>query len=210
MIKRRHLSTLLEAVSPVAILTAVIVASTSMLACTIKESRGPYQPGTTRSYVAVGSGQTFAVRGYPPAPLRERITAAPGTGYVWIDGYWHWYGSEWQWRGGHWVADRPGFVYVSPYYEYGYAGYSYRTGYWVRRHRLGSNIYIHRPRGSRPLTGYARPPRRPGTLGPRHPGEMVRPPAGVRRYPGRFRPPRNRVRGTKRRPARTTPARKRK
>lgn len=147
-------------------------------ACAARQT-GDAELSATRR-IAVGTGETHLVRGFPPAPLREPMTPAPKPAMVWIDGYWDWNGTEWQWRAGRWVPDRPGYVYVSPYYDYGYEGYTYRTGYWVRRGRLAGNIYLHRPSAHRPLTGYPRRARLPAAEG------------ASRRFPGSFRPPKRR------------------
>ena|GEM_PF-6241375 len=130
--------------------------------------------------IAVGAGQTYLVRGFPPAPLREPMPAATKPGQVWLDGYWDWNGTEWQWRAGRWVTNRPGYVYVSPYYDYGYEGYTYRTGYWARKRALAGDVYLHRPSAHRPLIAYPRRARLPSTAG------------ASRRFPGRFRPPKRR------------------
>src|SRR5271157_1756925 len=33
----------------------------------------------------------------PPAPIVEAVRIAPGPGYFWIGGYYHWYGNRWGW-----------------------------------------------------------------------------------------------------------------
>ena len=37
----------------------------------------------------------------PPAPIVEAVGVAPGPGYFWIGGYYHWYGNRWGWVRGH-------------------------------------------------------------------------------------------------------------
>lgn len=49
----------------------------------------------------------------PPPQVREEVTAAPGPGYVWVSGYWGWYGHRWVWIQGRWIRE------------------PYRHAYWV-------------------------------------------------------------------------------
>src|SRR5687768_6103403 len=73
--------------------------------------------GTTSAHVQgsahVDTGSVVYVNAYPPEPQYEVVTASPGAGYVWIDGYWDWRGGSWVWVNGHWQAERVGYVYIS-------------------------------------------------------------------------------------------------
>ena len=66
--------------------------------------------------------------GPPPAPRVLRVRpAAPGPGYVWIDGYWYADGGRYRWHSGYWT--RPpyeGAAWVGPRYE----GGQFYGGYW--------------------------------------------------------------------------------
>ncbi len=41
----------------------------------------------------------------PPPPEEEVVVAAPGPGYIWINGYWTWRGQRYVWTPGRW--ERP-------------------------------------------------------------------------------------------------------
>jgi hypothetical protein len=164
----------------------------------------PVNPGygystTTGGYasgqITVGESSPYYVTSMPPEPLYEEMSASPGYGYVWIDGFWHWNGSEWVWVSGRWTQEQAGYEYVQPYYGYDTGGQVvYYPGYWsrpdqipqgwnVRDHRDGRPIVVSRPPGTtvpppRGGTGY-RPP--PGNVGgnppPRQtPGQAYQPP----------------------------------
>ena len=67
----------------------------------------------------------------PPAPLVEVVGVAPGPGYFWIGGYYHWYGSRWGWVAGHYaLPPRHGAVWVGPRYDYRGGRRVYIRGYW--------------------------------------------------------------------------------
>lgn len=79
---------------------------------------------------------------YPPPPPRVAYVAAPGPGYVWVDGFYYPARSGWQWRAGYW--SRPPYVgayWVRPRYE----GRRYYEGYWAGRRGNGRGYaYGHR------------------------------------------------------------------
>jgi hypothetical protein len=58
----------------------------------------------------------------PPAPIVERIPAAPGPNYFWRAGWWRWSGNAYVWA--------PGAYVVRPY-----AGARWIAGHWVQRPR---------------------------------------------------------------------------
>src|SRR5688572_5267684 len=166
-----------------------------------------YETGYASGGVTVGEPSPYAVSSMPPEPLYEQMTASPGYGHVWIDGYWHWNSYEWVWVGGRWVREQGAeYVYVQPYYDYTEGAYVYMPGYWASRDRVprGWKVRDHRdgrptvvappPGGVRPPPGTIRPPRDPrppttGTYQPPSPGTYQPPP----RYP---RPPRAPSAGT--------------
>ena len=92
--------------------------------------------GRITASVSVGDAEPYYVSSMPPEPLYESMTASPGYGYVWIDGYWHWNGYEWVWVSGRWERQQEGYVYVQPYYDYCGGSYVYTPGYWSRPDRV--------------------------------------------------------------------------
>ena len=90
----------------------------------------------------------------PPAVIVERRSAAPGVGFIWIDGYWHWGGHRYDWERGHWA--RPPHeheVWIAPRYEsHDRGGYRYVPGRWGERPREA----VREPeRGRPPERGHA-------------------------------------------------------
>ncbi|HXQ79731.1 MAG TPA: hypothetical protein VN775_00370 [Opitutaceae bacterium] len=67
----------------------------------------------------------------PPAPIVEAIGIAPGPGYFWIGGYYHWYGNRWGWVRGHYeLPPRRGAVWVAPRYDFRGGRRVYVRGFW--------------------------------------------------------------------------------
>lgn len=67
----------------------------------------------------------------PPAPVVEVIGVAPGPGFIWIGGYYHWTGGRWAWYRGHYERPpHPGAVWVRARYELRGARRVYIRGYW--------------------------------------------------------------------------------
>jgi hypothetical protein len=64
----------------------------------------------------------------PPPPPRVIVQpAAPGLGYIWVEGYWYPAGHRYRWHDGYWT--RPpyeGYHWIAPRYE----GERYFGGYW--------------------------------------------------------------------------------
>jgi|ERR1700689_2597361 WXXGXW repeat (2 copies) len=52
-------------------------------------------PAQSAAYVYVQAG--------PPAAVVETVPASPGTGYVWVGGYYRWDGAHYNWVHGTWV-----------------------------------------------------------------------------------------------------------
>ena len=68
----------------------------------------------------------------PPAPRYVGAQGyAPGAGYTWIDGYWHWDGYQWVWVDGQWSAPRPGYSWRQPTWVRSGRGWVYGGGGWV-------------------------------------------------------------------------------
>jgi hypothetical protein len=99
------------------------------------------------SLVAFGAGCVVAVRPAPavvysepgevvvdqdpPPPQTEVVGVAPGAGFIWVGGYYHWYGNRWAWNRGHY--ERPphsGAVWVRPRYANRGNARIYVHGYW--------------------------------------------------------------------------------
>jgi|SRR5579862_2292813 len=71
------------------------------------------------------------VRLGPPAPVYEARLAAPGPGYVWIEGYQRWDGRAYVWTPGRWERPpRPRAVWVRGSWHHDGRGYYYVEGHW--------------------------------------------------------------------------------
>lgn len=83
---------------------------------------------------AIGFLMADCIGGYPgygpPALMGETIYGSPGPGYVWIGGYWNWYGGGYHWMRGHWERGRVGRAWVAPYWEHRGSRWVFRRGYW--------------------------------------------------------------------------------
>ena len=67
----------------------------------------------------------------PPAPV-DTVIAAPGPGYVWIDGEWIWNG-RWVWVTGHWgYPPYLGAIWVRGNWWHNYYGWHRAPGHWRR------------------------------------------------------------------------------
>jgi hypothetical protein len=67
----------------------------------------------------------------PPPPIVETVGVAPGPGYLWIGGYYHWNGGGWVWYRGHYARPpHPGAVWIHPRYEFRGGRRVYIAGYW--------------------------------------------------------------------------------
>jgi len=63
------------------------------------------------------------------APVGPR-TAAPGTGYIWIDGDWFWNGRTYSWRDGYWSNPQIGYQWQSGYWRQKPGGFNWKPGRW--------------------------------------------------------------------------------
>jgi hypothetical protein len=67
----------------------------------------------------------------PPPPVYETVGIAPGPGYLWIGGYYHWNGGGWVWYRGHYARPpHPGAHWIGPRYEIRAGRRVYIAGYW--------------------------------------------------------------------------------
>ena len=74
-----------------------------------------------------------AVDGYvetQPADVVYTRPAAPGPGYVWIDGDWAWSGGRYVYRQGYWGRPRGGRVWVGGNWNRTPRGYHWQRGHW--------------------------------------------------------------------------------
>ena len=63
----------------------------------------------------------------PPVAYNEVVTIAPGSGYVWVGGFYGWSGRDYVWNRGYWSLPARGYTRWN-------AGYWHRDGrghYWV-------------------------------------------------------------------------------
>ena len=112
-----------------------LVASLAMAGCVVR----PYRAYGTVVYSA------------PPPPRVTMQPPAPGPGYAWVNGYWHWNGGQWVWMDGNWVAQRAGYVYIGPSWQQQGGGYVYVQGGW-RAQQGGVYVnqnqgYVNQPQG---------------------------------------------------------------
>jgi hypothetical protein len=67
-----------------------------------------------------------------PSAAPERITPAPGPGYVWISGHWSNRAQQWVWLAGHWeIPPSPSAVWVNGHWIQGSAGWVWVDGAWT-------------------------------------------------------------------------------
>ena len=84
------------------------------------------------SLIGTSGCRTRAVvitRPAPPAAVVVR-PAAPGSGYVWIDGEWYWSGGRYHYRNGYWAPPRSGHVWVAGHWVQRRNGWYWEKGYW--------------------------------------------------------------------------------
>ena len=75
-------------------------------------------------------GPVLYVDRAPPASYREAVLASPGSGYVWINGYYSWTGRDYYWNRGLWSQPQRGYTS----WNQGYWHHDYRGHYWVSGH----------------------------------------------------------------------------
>jgi hypothetical protein len=84
--------------------------------------------------VTPGSAQISVYIGTPPpAVVYEEPGPPPGSGFVWIEGYWAPEGHRYRWVRGHW--ERPPFegaYWTHPHYDHYREGWVLHEGHWDR------------------------------------------------------------------------------
>jgi len=82
---------------------------------------------------ATGTTTTIVETAPPPPPSQTVVVAAPGPGYLWVDGEWEWSGSGWVWIGGRWMLPpSPGVVWIRGTWYHGPHGWYHSPGHWRR------------------------------------------------------------------------------
>jgi hypothetical protein len=95
----------------------VIVASPPVAAST------PPALPTTMVVTEVGSA--------PPPAIVETVVVSPGPEYVWVPGYWRWYGHSWGWIRGAWVIPpHHGVVWVEGRWGRRFGRVMWVEGHW--------------------------------------------------------------------------------
>ena len=92
--------------------TAVAVSVLAGCSHTTEEVLVTPQPVVTAAPPTVIVANTPA-----PAPRAEARPPAPGTGYVWQDGYWISRNGQYEWVPGHWETARAGYTRVPQRWE---------------------------------------------------------------------------------------------
>lgn len=69
------------------------------------------------------------VRTQPATPIDFK-TAAPGAGYLWIDGSWVWNKNNYIWKPGYWAAAPKNAEWISGRWIYTTDGYFWVRGKW--------------------------------------------------------------------------------
>ncbi len=113
-----------------ATLALALMAGLLAAGCVLVPARGGYYGGAPADG-GYYSGGPVAVA--PPPVQAEVITVAPGTGYLWIGGFWNWVGHRHVWVGGHWAQHRPGHQWVPHQWHRDGPGWRAAPGHW-RRH----------------------------------------------------------------------------
>ena len=94
---------------------------------------GYVRPRTTVVVESDGWRSDGVVTIAPPPPRHEVIvySSRPSIDFVWVPGYWNWYGGRHVWIGGRW--DRPPHRnrhWESPRWERRHGGYRFIEGRW--------------------------------------------------------------------------------
>jgi WXXGXW repeat (2 copies) len=119
--------TLIRAAGATALLSALAFAS----GCVVAVRPAPVVYSEPAPGPGYAEPQEVVVDTAPPPPLTEYIGVAPGPGYLWIGGYYHWSGARWVWNRGHYsLPPRPGQRWIGARYEVRGGRRVYIRGYW--------------------------------------------------------------------------------
>ena len=84
----------------------------------------------TAPFVVSAAPDEVVVTQDAPAPLYEVVGVAPGPGFIWVGGFWHWDG-RWVWNRGHYARPpHPGARWMGPRYLTRGGARVYVHGYW--------------------------------------------------------------------------------
>lgn len=93
-----------------------------------------YTPAPQPAVVqGAGTPTVIVVDRAPPAPRVETQPAPPGTGAVWVPGYWNWTGTQYDWVAGHWESGRSGYAWVPHRWEMVNGRWQLTGGTWIRQ-----------------------------------------------------------------------------
>jgi hypothetical protein len=119
-----HLPMLRSAAGAAALASALVLASGCVVA--VRPAPVVYEQP-----VPPGAPGEVVVTEDPPAPVYETVGIAPGPGFIWIGGYYHWSGAGWVWYRGHYARPpHPGAAWIRARYEVRGGRRVYIAGYW--------------------------------------------------------------------------------
>ncbi len=104
---------------PLHLVSVVVAATLSVSACVV----APLPPA--------GGYYGEPVLVAPPPPRVEYVGPPPAVGYVWIGGYWNWYGGRHVWVPGRWEAPRHGQAWVPHRWEQDGRYWRQSGGHWT-------------------------------------------------------------------------------
>lgn len=90
-----------------------------------------FYPAAGYYYTAPAYARPVVYEGTPGTP-QERVTPAPGPGYVWMAGHWNNVAQRWVWVAGHWeMPPSPSAVWVAGHWMQGASGWVWADGTWT-------------------------------------------------------------------------------
>jgi len=76
---------------------------------------------------------SMVVEREPPRDRVEVVVASPGSGFVWVRGFWRWERREYVWVPGRWVRPERGFrTWVPGRWRHRRSGWYWVEGHWAR------------------------------------------------------------------------------
>jgi hypothetical protein len=99
--------------------------------CVVYSRPGPPPPPVVYAQPGYAEPGEVVVTEDAPPPVAEVVGIAPGPGFLWVGGYYHWNYGRWVWMRGHYERPpHPGAVWVRPRYAYRGGARIYVRGYW--------------------------------------------------------------------------------
>ena len=111
----------------VGLIVIAALAACSLSGCVISPL-----PPAGGGYYADGPGPLVVAPMAPPPMIAEQVVVAPAPGYIWIGGYWSWYGGRHVWTAGRWTPPRAGYRWVPRQWHQGSGGWHQQGGHWAR------------------------------------------------------------------------------